>query len=72
LRLSNKYVDRLQSAAESDIIVAEQLAKVVGLVDKPARLLHPKMLLRVATAGRPAREGRQASTTSRSARSLVE
>lgn len=51
LRMSNRYVDRIQTAAESDIIVAEQLTKVVGLVDKPARLLHPKMLVRAATAG---------------------
>ena len=52
VRLSNKYVDRLQTAAESDIEVSEQLTRVVSLLDPPATLLHPKMLLR---ATRPRR-----------------
>jgi 2-polyprenyl-6-methoxyphenol hydroxylase-like FAD-dependent oxidoreductase len=68
LRLTNRYVDRLQTAAESDIVVAEQLAKVVALVDKPTRLLHPKMLFRAATAGRRAREGGHVATASEAAR----
>jgi hypothetical protein len=50
LRLTNRYVDRLQTAAESDIVVAEQFTKVVALIDQPTRLLHPKMMLRAATA----------------------
>ena len=49
LRLTNRYVDRLQTAAESDIDVAEQLLKITGFVDHPTRLLHPKMLIRAAT-----------------------
>ncbi|MGC2655764.1 MAG: 2-polyprenyl-6-methoxyphenol hydroxylase-like oxidoreductase [Mycobacterium sp.] len=72
LRLTNRYVDRLQTAAESDIVVAEQLAKVVALVDKPARLLYPKMLFRAATAGRLAREGGHAATASEAARRPVD
>ncbi|HET7667909.1 MAG TPA: 2-polyprenyl-6-methoxyphenol hydroxylase-like oxidoreductase, partial [Mycobacterium sp.] len=48
VRLSNRYVERVQTAAETDITVAEQLARVVGLLDPPAALLHPRMLRRVA------------------------
>jgi 2-polyprenyl-6-methoxyphenol hydroxylase-like FAD-dependent oxidoreductase len=50
LRLTNRYVDRLQTAAESDIAVAEQFTKVVAFIDPPTRLLHPKMMIRAATA----------------------
>jgi len=48
VRLSNRYVDRLQTAAETDLTVAEQLKRVVGLLDPPTTLLHPRMLLRAA------------------------
>jgi hypothetical protein len=59
LRLANRYVDRLQTAAESDLVVAEQFTKVVALIDPPTRLLHPKMMIRVATANLRRRERRQ-------------
>ena len=48
VRLSNKYVERLQTAAQTDLTVAEQFTRVVALVDPPASLLRPKMLLRAA------------------------
>jgi len=48
VRVANRYVDRLQRTAESDTVVAEQFVKVTGLIDPPARLLHPQILLRVA------------------------
>jgi hypothetical protein len=48
MRIANKYVDRLQHTAEFDSVVAEQFVKVTGLIDPPARLLHPKILLRIA------------------------
>lgn len=48
VRIANRYVDRLQRTAESDVVVAEQFVKVTGLIHPPARLLHPKILLRVA------------------------
>lgn len=48
VRIANRYVDRLQCTAESDVVVAEQFVKVTGLIDPPARLLHPQILLRVA------------------------
>src|ERR1700735_5247748 len=56
LRLANKYVDRLQTAAESDLAVAEQFTKVVALVDPPTRLLQPQMMIRVAAANLRRRE----------------
>jgi hypothetical protein len=59
LRLVNKYVDRLQTAAESDLVVDEQFTKVVALVDPPTRLLQPKMMIRVAAAHIRRHEQRQ-------------
>ena len=56
LRLTNRYVDRLQTAAESDILVAEQFTKVIAFIDQPTRLLHPKMMIRAATANPPRRQ----------------
>jgi 2-polyprenyl-6-methoxyphenol hydroxylase-like FAD-dependent oxidoreductase len=47
-RLSNRYVDRLQTVAETDMVVAEQFARVVALLDPHERLLYPRMLLRAA------------------------
>jgi hypothetical protein len=56
MRITNGYVDRLQAAAESDVIVAEQFTKVIALVDPPARLLHPRMMFRVAAGNRRSRK----------------
>lgn len=47
LRLVNKYVAQAQAAAERDIVVAERLSNVAGLVDPPSRLLHPAVVARV-------------------------
>jgi 2-polyprenyl-6-methoxyphenol hydroxylase-like FAD-dependent oxidoreductase len=52
MRLSNRYVERLQTAAETDLAVAEQMTRVVALLDPPAALLHPKLLVRAARARR--------------------
>jgi flavin-dependent dehydrogenase len=65
LRLSNRFVDRLQIAAETDIAVAEQFIRVVGLLDPPATLLHPKMLLRAARVRRPRQTEEQPSLARR-------
>jgi 2-polyprenyl-6-methoxyphenol hydroxylase-like FAD-dependent oxidoreductase len=48
MRLVNRYVERLQAVAEYDVEVAEQFASVVGLMDPPARLMRPRMLLAAA------------------------
>jgi 2-polyprenyl-6-methoxyphenol hydroxylase-like FAD-dependent oxidoreductase len=65
LRLANRYVDRLQTAAESDLFVAEQFTKVVALVDAPTRLLQPKMMIHIATANLRRRERRQPAVAAR-------
>lgn len=48
-RFANRYVDRIQTAAEFDIVVAEQFTKVIALLDPPTQLLHPNFIFRVAT-----------------------
>jgi 2-polyprenyl-6-methoxyphenol hydroxylase-like FAD-dependent oxidoreductase len=52
MRLMNWYTDRVLTAAESDTVVAERFLGVMNLVDAPASLLHPAVMLRVATAKR--------------------
>ena len=61
VRIANKYVDRVLAAAESDIVVAEQFAKVVGLIDPPTSLFHPAVIARVATINRRRRQGDHAA-----------
>lgn len=67
-RLTNAYVDRVLAAAESDPVVAEQFIRVIGLVDPPALLVHPRMVLRTVLGGRhtppeaPARVGWTSNT----------
>ncbi len=48
VRMSNTYNDLVLSAAESNLIVAEQFWKVLNLVELPRRLLHPSVMVRVA------------------------
>jgi hypothetical protein len=62
VRLSNMYVERLQTVAESDLTVAEQFTRVVALLDPPATLLRPKMLLRAARPRRRSPEAQQEPT----------
>jgi hypothetical protein len=69
MRISNRYVDRLLTAAESDLVVAEQFSKVSALIDPPTRLLHPRVVFRVAAVNRRRRVTRHSrnaagSTTS--------
>jgi 2-polyprenyl-6-methoxyphenol hydroxylase-like FAD-dependent oxidoreductase len=49
MRLMNRYVDRLLTAAESDAEVVERFSRVSQLIDPPTRLLHPSLLFRAAT-----------------------
>jgi 2-polyprenyl-6-methoxyphenol hydroxylase-like FAD-dependent oxidoreductase len=48
-RLTNRYVDWAQTAAESDVVVAEQLMNVIGFLAPAARLLRPKIVSRILT-----------------------
>jgi 2-polyprenyl-6-methoxyphenol hydroxylase-like FAD-dependent oxidoreductase len=52
MRITNAYMDRLLTAAETDPLVAEQFLRVSGMVDSPARLLRPSLMIRVARASR--------------------
>jgi 2-polyprenyl-6-methoxyphenol hydroxylase-like FAD-dependent oxidoreductase len=49
MRLTNRLVDLVLTACESDAVVATQFLRVTGLLDPPTRLLHPSFLYRVAT-----------------------
>ncbi|HET9874467.1 MAG TPA: 2-polyprenyl-6-methoxyphenol hydroxylase-like oxidoreductase [Mycobacterium sp.] len=51
-RLANRYTGWLLAAAESDPVVTEAFFRVTNLVDSPVRLLHPKIVRRVASAKR--------------------
>jgi 2-polyprenyl-6-methoxyphenol hydroxylase-like FAD-dependent oxidoreductase len=48
MRVTNRFVDWVLTACESDAVVAGQFFKVNAFVDPPARLLHPAFVSRVA------------------------
>ncbi|MEU8798621.1 FAD-dependent monooxygenase [Spirillospora sp. NPDC048819] len=53
VKVMNAYVDRVQAAASRDADVAEQFFRVVGLLDPPAALMRPSILVRaLAPVGR--------------------
>jgi hypothetical protein len=62
--ITNKCVDRILAVAESEIVVAEQLTKIITLIDLPTRLLRRAVIARVArstyAAGNAIRQPRQA------------
>jgi 2-polyprenyl-6-methoxyphenol hydroxylase-like FAD-dependent oxidoreductase len=45
MRITNAYLERMMTAAETDPVVAGQFIRVIGMIDPPVRLLR---LLRVA------------------------
>jgi 2-polyprenyl-6-methoxyphenol hydroxylase-like FAD-dependent oxidoreductase len=53
VRLPNAYIDRVLSAAETDLYVAERFWKVLNLVERPSHLLRPSVMARVAIANIP-------------------
>jgi 2-polyprenyl-6-methoxyphenol hydroxylase-like FAD-dependent oxidoreductase len=68
VRIINNYVDRLLTIAESDIVVAEQFAKVIGLIQPPTRLFRPAVIARVANVNLGRRQGAHAATKSAATR----
>jgi 2-polyprenyl-6-methoxyphenol hydroxylase-like FAD-dependent oxidoreductase len=48
MRLTNRYVDLIQAAAETDPVIAWKFLRVAGFTDSPASLMHPAVMLRVA------------------------
>jgi 2-polyprenyl-6-methoxyphenol hydroxylase-like FAD-dependent oxidoreductase len=53
MRLSNAYLDRVMTAAESDPAVTLQFIRVIGMIDSPARLFLPSFIFRVLRARQP-------------------
>ena len=47
-RLLNRYVDRVQAAAETDTVIAKRFLRVAGFHDSPASLMLPAVVVRVA------------------------
>jgi 2-polyprenyl-6-methoxyphenol hydroxylase-like FAD-dependent oxidoreductase len=59
-RLTNRYGDRVQAAAETDTTIAKRFMRVAGFNDSPASLMLPSVALRVAaTNWRQARSRRR-------------
>lgn len=50
MRISNAFLERVLTAVEVDPVVAGQFMRVTAMVDPPARLFRPSILLRVARA----------------------
>lgn len=48
--LVNKYVSLVHKATISDEVVCKTFLKVMGLIDSPAKLLHPKIVWRILRA----------------------
>jgi len=61
MRISNAYLERVLTAAENNVTVAQQFIRVIGMLDSPRCLLRPRFMGRVAQANlvpRNTREGR--------------
>jgi hypothetical protein len=52
MRITNAYLERVMTAAESDPVVVSQFMRVTSMIDPPTRLLRPAMVLRVMGANR--------------------
>jgi 2-polyprenyl-6-methoxyphenol hydroxylase-like FAD-dependent oxidoreductase len=51
-RLLNAYIGRVFAVAHHDPVVAEAALKVLGMVDAPQHLMHPRIASRVLKGGR--------------------
>lgn len=47
MRITNAYLERVLTAAETDPVVAGQFMRVIGMIDPPERLLRPSVLRRI-------------------------
>ena len=52
MRITNRLVELVLTASESDAVIGTQFFRVTGLLDPPTRLLRPSFLYRVATVNR--------------------
>ncbi|MDT5278166.1 MAG: hypothetical protein QOE52_5127 [Mycobacterium sp.] len=52
MRITNAYLDRVMTAAETDPVVTQQFLQVIGMIDSPTRLLRPSIMLRLARTNR--------------------
>ncbi len=50
MRITNAFLERVLTATEADPVVAGQFMRVTAMIDPPARLLRPSVLLRVMRA----------------------
>lgn len=50
MRITNAYLDRLMTAAETDSVVAHDLMRVIAMVDPPTALLRTSLIARVIRA----------------------
>jgi 2-polyprenyl-6-methoxyphenol hydroxylase-like FAD-dependent oxidoreductase len=70
MRVSNRLVDWVLGACESDPVVLGRFYKVNGLVDSPVRLAHPEFIYRVAAANLRRRRARKPQQTEAAARAV--
>ena len=52
MRITNAFLEPVLTAVEVDPVVAGQFMRVTAMIDPPARLLRPSILLRVVLANR--------------------
>ena len=63
VRFVNAYLRRLHARAADDPALALTFIRVVGMLDRPQRLLHPAVAVRVLAPRRHARSGARQSAT---------
>jgi len=54
IRLGHNYLPRLHAAAAQDPVVARAFVRVMGMLDRPETLFHPRLVLRVLRGDRGA------------------
>lgn len=66
MRVINRFVDWVLTAAEHDPVVVRQFIRVTGLLDPPTRLFNPAFVLRVAAVNMRHRRRHSPQPTERS------